>query len=59
MYVVFKQKNVGMPKLNFLKGHRPLECTLIINKEVLPDVGPGPEWVCLGPAGSVWVLDFV
>lgn len=21
--------------------------------------GPNPEWVCLGPAGSAWVLDFV
>ena len=21
--------------------------------------GPGPEWVCLGPAGSVRVFDFV
>ena len=19
---------------------------------------PGPEWVCLGPVGSMWVLDF-
>ena len=26
---------------------------------LLRNRGPGPEWVGLGPAGSVWVLDFV
>ena len=26
---------------------------------VLSDKEPGPEWVCPGPAGSVWVFDFV
>lgn len=26
---------------------------------VLPEMGPDPERVCLGPVGSMWVLDFV
>ena len=26
--------------------------------DVTTGQGPGPEWVCLGTAGSVWVLDF-
>ena len=26
---------------------------------LLLDRGPGPEWVCRGPAGSIWVLEFV
>ena len=26
---------------------------------MLQNKGPGPEWVCPGPAGGVWVLDFV
>lgn len=26
---------------------------------MLPERGPGPERVCLGPANSVWVLYFV
>lgn len=27
--------------------------------KMLPERGPGPKWVCLGPASSVWLLDFV
>ena len=23
------------------------------------DGGPGPEWVCPGPTGSVWILAFM
>ena len=26
---------------------------------LLTDRGPGPEQVCLGPASSMWVLDFM
>ena len=26
---------------------------------MLPDRGPGPDQVSLGPASSVWVVDFV
>ena len=29
------------------------------NIVILPNRGPGPEQVCLGPGVSVWVLDFV
>ena len=27
--------------------------------QVLSDGVPGPEQFCLGPAGSIWVLDFM
>ena len=26
---------------------------------ILPDRGPGLEWVCPGTAGSMWVLDLM
>lgn len=36
-------------------GTSSLDCLFIL----LPERGPGSERVCLGLAGSVWVLDFV
>lgn len=43
MGMVLKWKNVRMLKLNFLTGHRPLECTLRVNKE-----GPCPRRLSSG-----------
>ena len=36
----------------------PLKSSFRFRNHSVTGQGPGPEWICPGPAGSVWVLDF-
>lgn len=47
-----------LPCVRELNNNRAITCSSYI-MVMLPERGPGPEQVCLGPAGSEWVLDFV